>query len=404
MGFGEAEPPRWHNDDLSDIAQSLVLGAPAAYTDPMQIADRRIGPDHPPLVIAEIGINHGGDLDVARHMVSLAVQAGAEIVKHQTHFVWDKMTKDAKAVLPPNAGGKSIWEVMEECALSPDEEAQPKAYAESPGVIFIFTPFSRAAADWLEEQNVPAYKIGSSETVHLPLVRHIAAKGKPVIMSTGMQTIESVGRSVAILDEAGIENALLDCTNLYPSPPEIVSLKGVNELKAAFSDAVVGSSDHSTGPEMALASVALKACIPERHFTDTRYRERPDISCSMDPAELTFLINRRREIHNDKQRTGPEEAVYHLARTSVVADRDLPEGPVIGEADIWGRRTGSGEIAGYDFAKVVGKRLTRGDQEHSTEVELSGVSRVGGFAPAPAALRQSISRSMEDGACFLWRN
>lgn len=329
----------------------------------MQIQDRKIGAEHPPLVIAEIGINHGGDLDLARHMVTLAAKAGAEIVKHQTHFVWDEMTDEAKSILPPNAGGQSIWEVMEDCALSAEDEIALKAHAEAEGLIYISTPFSRAAADFLEEQNVPAYKIGSGEADHLPLIRHIAAKGKPVIMSTGMQTIETIRASVAILEEAGIDYALLECTNLYPSPPEIVSLKGVSELQKAFPKAVVGFSDHSIGPEMALASVALGASILERHFTDTRYREGPDISCSMDPAELRHLIDRSREIHialhNDKKRTGPEEAVYRFARTSVVADRDLPEGHVITEADIWGRRPGSGEIAGYDFDKVLGKRLTR---------------------------------------------
>ncbi len=329
----------------------------------MQIAHRKIGPAEPPLVIAEIGINHGGDLDLARHMVTLAAQSGCEIVKHQTHFVWDEMTEEAKDILPPNAGGKSIWQVMEECALSGDDEKALKAHAESLGLIYISTPFSRAAADFLDDLDVPAFKIGSGEADHLPLIRHIAAKGKPIIMSTGMQSIETIARSVAILDDAGIDYALLECTNLYPSPPEIVSLKGVTDLRKAFPKAIVGFSDHSIGPEMALASVALGACILERHFTDTRYREGPDIINSMDPAELRYLIDRSREIHialhNEKSRTAPEEAVYRFARTSVVADRDLSEGHVIEEADIWGRRPGSGEIAGFEFEKVIGKRLTR---------------------------------------------
>lgn len=343
----------------------------------MQIAHRRVGPEEPPLVIAEIGINHGGDLDVARHMVTLAARSGAEIVKHQTHFVWDEMTEEAKEILPPNAGGKSIWQVMEECALSADDEKALMRHADKEGILYISTPFSRAAADFLEEQNVPAFKIGSGEADHLPLIRHIASKGKPVIMSTGMQTIQSIARSVAILDEAGIDYALLECTNLYPSPPEIVSLKGVTELQLAFPNAIVGFSDHSIGPEMALAAVALGASILERHFTDTRYREGPDISCSMDPSELRHLIDRSREIHtalhNEKRRTGPEEAVYRFARTSVVADRDLSEGHVIEESDIWGRRPGSGEIAGYDFEKVVGKRLTR-DVFRNTQLKWSDLA------------------------------
>ena len=149
----------------------------------------------------------------------------------------------------------------------------------------------------MEPLDVPAYKIGSGEADNLPLIRHIARKGKPVIMSTGMQTIETLQESVQILEDAGIEYALLECTNLYPSPPEIVSLRGVTDLKSAFPNAVVGFSDHSIGPEMALASVALGASILERHYTDTRYRKGPDITNSMDPAELRFLIDRSREIH-----------------------------------------------------------------------------------------------------------
>lgn len=328
----------------------------------MKIAGREIGPKAPPLVIAEIGINHGGSLDVAKTMVRLAHDAGCECIKHQTHFIEDEMTEEAKSIFPPNAD-VSIWEVMARCALSPEAEVELKRYTEALGMIYLSTPFSRAAANFLHEIGVPAFKIGSGEADNLPLIRHIAHFGKPVILSTGMQTIESIWGSVAILEAAGIDYALLECTNLYPSPPEIVSLKGVTELQKAFPKAVVGFSDHSIGPEMALASVALGASILERHYTDTRYRQGPDIINSMDPAELKFLIDRSREIwiaaNNPKERTPAEEPVYRFARASVVADRDMPAGHVITEADIWARRPGSGEIAGYDFDKVVGKRLTR---------------------------------------------
>lgn len=328
----------------------------------MKIAHRSVGPEHPPLVIAEIGINHGGSLEVAKEMVRHAAGAGCEVIKHQTHFIEDEMTEEAKSIFPPNADA-SIWHVMERCALSAEAEIELMRLTESLGMIYLSTPFSRKAADFLEEIGVCAFKIGSGEADNLPLIRHIASKAKPVIMSTGMQTIESIRRSVTILDEAGIDYALLECTNLYPSPPEIVSLRGVTDLKAAFPRAVVGFSDHSIGPEMALASVALGACILERHYTDSRYRKGPDIINSMDPAELRFLIDRSKEIwiaaNNPKQRTEAEEPVYRFARASVVADRDLPEGHLIDEADIWARRPGSGEIAGYDFDKVVGRRLIR---------------------------------------------
>ncbi|OHV78462.1 N-acetylneuraminate synthase family protein [Ensifer sp. LCM 4579] len=327
----------------------------------MKIRDRRIGPSHPPLVIAEIGINHGGSLDVAKSMVLAAAQSGCEIVKHQTHIVEDEMTEEAKKIFPPNAD-VSIWDVMKSCALSLEDEKALKDYAESLGLIYISTPFSRAAADFLNTIDVPAFKIGSGECDNIPLIRHIASFGKPIIMSTGMQSIETIRASVEVLERSGIEYALLECTNLYPSPPEIVSLRGVTDLKSAFPNAVVGFSDHSIGPEMALASVALGACILERHFTDTRYRKGPDISCSMDPAELRFLIDRSREIfialNNDKRRTEPEEAVYRFARSSVVADRDLQPGDVISEYDIWARRPGNGEIPGYQLDHLIGKTIT----------------------------------------------
>jgi sialic acid synthase SpsE len=346
----------------------------------MKVAHRHISPAHLPLVIAEIGINHGGSLEVAKGMVLAAHLAGCEMVKHQTHIVEDEMTDEAKSIFPPNAS-KSIWHVMEECALSKDDEVTLKEYTESLGLIYISTPFSRAAADFLNEIGVPGFKIGSGECNHLPLIRHIASFGKPVIMSTGMQTIESMRDSVRILDEAGIDYALLECTNLYPSPPEIVSLQGVTELRRAFPRAVVGFSDHSIGPEMALSAVALGACILERHFTDTRYRKGPDISCSMDPAELKFLIDRSREIHtalnNPKVRTAPEEDVYRFARGSVVADRDLPEGHVITEADIWARRPGSGEISVQYFDRLIGSRTARSlkRNEQLRWADLRGVQR-----------------------------
>lgn len=207
---------------------------------------------------------------------------------------------------------------MASCALSLEDETELKRYTESLGVIYISTPFSRAAADFLETLDVPAFKIGSGEADNLPLIRHIARKRRPIILSTGMQSIDSIRAAVDILDAEGADYALLECTNLYPSPPEIVSLRGVTELREAFPRAVVGFSDHSIGPEMALASVALGASILERHYTETRYRKGPDIINSMDPAELRFLIDRSREIwiaaNNPKARSSAEEDVYRFAR------------------------------------------------------------------------------------------
>lgn len=326
----------------------------------MKIGNREIGPSCPPLVIAEIGINHNGQLDVAKKMVHAAAIAGAEIVKHQTHFVADEMTEEAKSVIPAN-DSRSIWEIMESCALTRDEEIELKKYAENLGLIYISTPFSRSAADFLNSIDVPAFKIGSGECDNLPLIRHIAQFGKPIIMSTGMQSIETIAESVRILDDSKCDYALLECTNLYPSPPEIVSLKGIQDLRSAFPNAIIGFSDHSIGAEMCLAATALGASILERHFVDSRYRSGPDVSCSMDPLELSYLIQRSKEIHtalhNNKERSSEEDITYRFARSSVVADRDIPAGTVITKDDVWARRPGTGEIAGYEMDSVIGKTL-----------------------------------------------
>ncbi len=328
----------------------------------MKISKRLISAESAPLIVAEIGINHGGDLNLARLMVRAAHESGCEIIKHQTHFVDDEMTEEAKSIFPPNSSS-SIWDLMSKCSLKPEDEIALKDYAESLGLIYLSTPFSRAAANFLNEIGVPAFKIGSGECTHLPLIKHIASFGKPVIMSTGMQSVEAIKPSVKALEDAGVDYALLQCTNLYPSPPEIVSLAGMIELKKEFPNAIIGFSDHSIGPSMALASVALGACIVERHFTDSRYRNGPDIVCSMDPAELKYIIDRSREISialkNSKKRTEPEESVYRFARGSVVADKEILKGQIIEFDDIWARRPGTGEIGVEDFYRVVGSRARK---------------------------------------------
>ena len=332
------------------------------YSPSFKISDRYVGKNYPPLVIAEIGINHGGKIDIAKSMVLDAFKAGAEIVKHQTHFVDDEMTNDAKNIFPPN-DKRSIWEIMDVCSLKPDEEIELKNFTEQLGMIYISTPFSRKAADFLDDIGLHAFKIGSGEADNLPLVEHIASKGKPIILSTGMQTLNSLQETVKILEDCKCEYALLECTNLYPSSPEFVSLKGITSLEESFPSAVVGFSDHSIGPYMSIAALGKGASIIERHFTDSRYRNGPDIQCSMDPAELRLLINISKEIWtanmNEKQMSVPEEDVYRFARGSVVYDKNLKAGTFLTKEDIWTRRPGSGEIAAIDFYKLIGKKLTK---------------------------------------------
>ena len=328
----------------------------------MKINYREVNSKNKPLVIAELGINHGGNLEHAKYMVKIASASGAECIKHQTHFVEDEMTEEAKNIFPPNAN-ESIWDVIEKSSLTKDEEIELKNFTEDLGLIYISTPFSRSAADFLNDINIPAFKIGSGEACNIPLIRHIASFNKPIILSTGMHSIDQIRKPVDIFKEKNVEFALLECTNSYPSSPESVSLKGINDLKKTFPEAVIGFSDHSIGPYIALAAVALGACIIERHFTDSRYKKGPDISCSMDPAELRLIIDRSQEIYtainNPKERTHQEEDVYKFARGTIVADKMIKKGTIISQEDIWARRPGNGEIPAEKFDEIIGKKTNK---------------------------------------------
>jgi len=190
----------------------------------LNVAGRRVGPEHPPLVIAEIGINHEGDVAKALRMVDDAAAAGCECVKFQSHVIDDEMIPND--VIPGNAS-ESIWDIMERCALTEDEERTVKSYVESKGLIFLSTPFSRAAAERLESMDVPAYKIGSGECNNYPLVEHIAKYGKPVIMSTGMNDIASIAPAVEIFRRHDVPYALLHVTSMYPTPYDKVRLGAI---------------------------------------------------------------------------------------------------------------------------------------------------------------------------------
>jgi N-acetylneuraminate synthase len=261
----------------------------------IEIAGRKVGVDYPPLVIAEIGINHEGSLKVAKEMVDAAYRAGVEVVKHQTHIVADEMSAEAKKVIPGNAN-VSIYEIMDRCSLNEQDEITLKNYVESKGMIFISTPFSRAAAERLERMNVTAYKIGSGECNNYPLLEHIAEFGKPVILSTGMNTIDSVAKAVAIFDKHKVPLALLHTTNLYPTPSHLVRFGGMTALHEAFPEKVFGLSDHTLNNNACLGATALGASILERHFTDHMERIGPDIVCSMDEKSCKDLIMGSAEI------------------------------------------------------------------------------------------------------------
>ncbi len=335
----------------------------------IDIENRKIGLDFSPLVIVEIGINHEGSLETAYEMVDAAWKSGAEMVKHQTHIVEDEMSKEAKKVIPGNAS-VSIYEIMERCALNEKDEISLKKYVESKGMMFISTPFSRAAADRLERMGVSAYKIGSGECNNYPLIEHIASFGKPMIVSTGMNDIESVGKTVEILEKHNIQYALLHTTNLYPTPVHLVRLGAMQELQNEFPNAIVGLSDHTTSNRACFAATALGACVLERHFTDKMERPGPDIINSMDPISLKELIIGSEEIFKmrggKKEAAKEEQVTIDFAFATVVTTKDIKKGDTFTKDNIWVKRPGTGEIKAESYNKLFGKKATNdiGNDEH----------------------------------------
>ena len=325
----------------------------------IDIAGRKVGYDYDPLIIAEIGINHGGSLEVAFQLVDSAYQAGAEIVKHQTHIASDEMSSDAKNIIPAHTK-ESIYEIIDSCSLSEAEEIELQKYIQEKGLIFISTPFSRAAAERLISMNIPAFKIGSGECNNYPLIKHIAKEGKPIILSTGMNTIKSVEKAVAIFRENKVPYALLHCTNVYPTPPELVRLGAMIELQENFPDAVIGLSDHTITNYPALGAIGLGASIIERHFTDNMDREGPDISCSMDPQALKELIHGSKIIRQARGgQKGPvdaEKPTIDFAYSSVVTIREIGAGEEFSMENIWVKRPGTGDIMAIEFESILGKK------------------------------------------------
>lgn len=341
----------------------------------IEIAGRRVGVDYPPLVIAEIGINHEGSLKTAKEMVDAAHRAGVEVVKHQTHIVQDEMSGAAKKVIPGNAD-VSIYEIMERCSLSEADERELMEYVQSKGMIFISTPFSRAAAERLKSFNIPAYKIGSGECNNYPLLEHIASFGKPVILSTGMNTIESVRKAVGIFDRHNIPVALLHTTNLYPTPIHLVRLGAMMQLHEAFPDKVFGLSDHTLNNNACLAATALGASILERHFTDTMKRTGPDIVCSMDEKACAELILSSREIQlmrgGVKEPAKEEQVTIDFAFATVCSIAPIRAGEAFTMENIWVKRPGTGKILADKFTDIIGKRAAQ-DIESDKQLDWSDI-------------------------------
>ncbi len=315
--------------------------------------------ENEPLVIPEIGINHNGSIQTAKEMVLSAYRAGAKLIKHQTHMIQDEMSVFAKKVIPGNAE-VSIYEIMKACALPEEEEQELKRYTESLGMTFLSTPFSRAAAERLERFGVSAYKIGSGEMNNIPLIEHIAEYQKPMLVSTGMNDLKSVSRTVNILEKYGVPYGLLHTTNLYPTQPAFVRLGAMEAMMREFPEVPVGLSDHTCNNNACISALALGAQITERHFTDSMSRNGPDIVCSMDEEALRELIAAAHEIPQmrggHKKALDEEQVTMDFAFATVVTIKPVQKGERFTRDNIWVKRPGTGNIPAKDYRGILGRK------------------------------------------------
>lgn len=322
----------------------------------VRIGDYEIGDGRPPFVIAEVGINHNGDVNLAKQMVRAAKDAGAHCIKFQTHLTSKEMIHTP---MTPGAISKEpLWDIIRRCELTSEEEREVKRLCDESGILFLSTPFSREAADRLEALGVPAYKIGSGEITNLPLIEHVAKKGMPMIVSTGMTELEEIAETVDLIERYDVPLMLMQCTSTYPTAYADVKLGAIQVLRKRFG-LPVGLSDHSLGIYTALGAVAKGACVLEKHFTTSRRLPGPDQGLSLEPHELKELVKGADAVHqalgSDKTILSDERPVLGFARASVVAIKPVAAGERLTEDNVWVKRPADGDIPAREYKKLLGR-------------------------------------------------
>jgi N-acetylneuraminate synthase len=317
----------------------------------LSIAGRLVGPGEPPYIVAEIGSNHNGDMDLCLKLIDAAKECGADAAKFQS---WSKSSLISNAEYARNtkygADNRKLPSLEDDVVryqLTKEQHHQVAEHCRKRGITFFSSCFSREEVDLLESLDVPAYKIASMDVNHLPLLDYVARTGKPVILSTGLATLGEIERALAVLGDGGSGPvALLHCVSIYPSPPEIVNLRNIKTLQDAF-DVPVGYSDHSLGAAIPLASVALGACMIEKHFTLDTTMEGWDHAVSASPQEMSYIVSESRSIFNAlgssvrsiNQAQLEKRTVF---RRRMVASRDLRKGERLSAQDVEFKRPGTG--------------------------------------------------------------
>ena len=303
----------------------------------INIANRLVGEGEPCFIIAEAGVNHNGDVNLAKKLIDAAEYAGADAVKFQTFKAEELVIKGAeKAKYQKGTTEKeeSQFEMIRNLELSQKNFEELSAHAQKKGIIFLSSPFDKGGVELLDEMDVPAFKVGSGEITNFPLLQHIARKRKPVILSTGMAVLGEVEEALAAIRQEDVDGIiLLHCVSCYPAKIENINLRAIETLRQAF-ELPVGLSDHSIGITMPVAAVALGACVIEKHLTLDKNLPGPDHRVSLEPKELKQMVKAIRDVekamgNGTKKPNEEEEKNKKIIRRGIVAVADIPEGTIL---------------------------------------------------------------------------
>lgn len=332
----------------------------------ISIGSHQVGPGMPVFIISEAGVNHNGSLEMAKQLVDAAVKAGADAVKFQTFKAEKVVSSHApKAAYQKNTTdpAESQLDMVRRLELPYEAFRELKIYCDQCGILFMSTPFDEDSVDFLDSMGVPVFKVPSGEVINHPLLKYVAQKGKPLIMSTGMSYLSEVDEAIRIVWGTGNEQlVLLHCVSNYPADPSDANLRAIQTMATAF-QVPVGYSDHTLGAEMALAAVALGACAIEKHFTLDRDLPGSDHRASLEPAELKAMVDGIRKIeqalgNGHKMPTSSEEDTRHVARRSLALREDVPEGALIQASMLTALRPAGG-IPPNLVSHVVGREAAR---------------------------------------------
>lgn len=321
------------------------------------------------LIIAEAGVNHNGDIDLAKKLIDAAAEADVDYVKFQTFKAIDLASKNAEKAIYQKENTKNTSEsqltMLKKLELTKEMHLELIDYCRDKGIKFLSTGFDLDSISFLNELGMDFFKVPSGEITNLPYLRKVGSLGKPIVLSTGMADINEIGEALEVLRDSGAELSnitVLHCNTEYPTPMKDVNLKAMNTIGKKF-EAAIGYSDHTLGIEVPIAAVAMGATVIEKHFTLDRNMEGPDHKASLEPDELKEMVKAIRNIesalgHGRKEPSESEKKNKTIARKSIVALKPIKKGEFFTNENITVKRPGNG-ISPMQWNKVLGKKATK---------------------------------------------